>query len=320
MDFAAENQYNQNVSEQAKPVPTPHKGGDCAYWESEESLKGIMRAVDRFCGRHPRFGIRNLMMYIIIGNIVVYLFSVMDTTHTLSSLLAFSARDIMHGQVWRLVTFVMVPNFGGLLSLVLSLYFYYFIGTSLERQWGQAKFTVYYLSGMAFMIVFGMLVYWIFQINLVFTSYYFNLSMFFVFATFFPDMQVLLFFFIPIKMKWLALIDLAYFVIAIVTSGFPQNLFPVVILLHYMVFCGGWLIDYIRPARFRQRARTVNFKREAARVRREQAQKPYNRKCDVCGRTDVSNPELEFRYCSRCDGYHCFCQDHINNHVHFKEK
>ena len=279
-----------------------------------------MRAVDRFCGRHPRFGIRNLMLYLILGNIIVYLFTMMDTTGTLALRLTFSARAIMEGEVWRLVTFVLVPNFSGLLSLVLSLYFYYFIGTSLERQWGQAKFTVYYLSGMLFMIVFGMLMYWIFKIEIIFTAYYFNLSMFFVFATFYPDMQVLLFFFIPLKVKWLALLDLAYFVIAFFTTRFPANLFPVIILLHYIIFCGGWLIDWLRPARFRQRSRTVNFKREAARLNRERAQKPYTYKCDVCGRTDVSNPELEFRYCSRCEGYHCFCQDHINSHVHFREK
>ena len=172
---------------------------------------------------------------------------------------------------------------------------------------------------MAFLILFGLLVYWIFGVTVVFSGYYLNLGMFFAFATFYPDMQVLLFFFIPVKVKWLALVDLAYFIIDIVRQRFPANLLPVIILLHYMVFCGGWLVDCVRPARMRQRAKTVSFKREAARIHREQAQKAYNRRCEVCGRTDVSNPELEFRYCSRCDGYHCFCMEHINSHVHFKE-
>ena len=55
------------------------------------------------------------------------------------------------------------------------------------------------------------------------------------------------------------------------------------------------------------------------RINREQNSKPYHHKCAVCGRTDADHPELEFRYCSRCAGYHCFCQDHINNHIHFTE-
>ena len=282
-------------------------------------LKGLMRRVDRFCALHPRFGVKNLMLYIVIGNLLVWLFSMMDTTGTLSYLLAFSAADILRGQIWRLVTFVLVPGSGNLILLAVSLYFYYFIGTTVERQWGQAKFTVFYLSGMLFQIVFGLLVYALAGLNVVFTGYYQNLGLFFAFATFFPDLQVLLLFFIPIKVKWLALIDLGLFVWMIVTTSFPANLLPVVILLHYVVFCGGWLIDYIRPARVKQRAKTVSFKREAERIRREQASQPYRFKCAVCGRTDVSNPELEFRYCSRCAGYHCFCMDHINNHVHFTE-
>ncbi len=278
-----------------------------------------MRRVDRFCALHPRFGVKNLMLYIVIGNALVYLLSMMDTSRTLTYLLAFSADGLLHGQLWRLVTFVLVPGSSNLIFLAISLYFYYFIGRTVEEQWGQAKFAVYYLTGMLFQIVFGLLVYVLAGLNIVFTGYYLNLGLFFAFATFFPDMRVLLFFFIPIKVKWLAVVDLAFFIWEMVVTSFPANLLPVVILLHYLVFCGGWLFDYLRPARFKQRAKTVSFKREAERIRREQASQPYRFKCAVCGRTDASNPELEFRYCSRCAGYHCFCMDHINNHVHFTE-
>ena len=278
-----------------------------------------MRRVDRFCALHPRFGVKNLMLYIVIGNLLVWLVSLMDTTGTFYYMLCFSAADVLRGQIWRLVTFVLVPNSSGILFLALSLYFYYFIGTTVERQWGQAKFAVFYFTGMLFQIVFGFLVYALGGLNVVFTGYYLNLGLFFAFATFFPDMQVLLFFFIPIKVKWLALVDLGLFLWMIVSTSFPANMLPVVILLHYLVFCGGWLFDYLRPARFKQRAKTVNFKREAARINREREAQPYRFKCAVCGRTDVSNPELEFRYCSRCAGYHCFCMEHINNHVHFTE-
>ncbi|MBR6352565.1 MAG: hypothetical protein IKS25_00450, partial [Oscillospiraceae bacterium] len=136
------------------------------------------------------------------------------------------------------------------------------------------------------------------------------------FAVLFPDMQVLLFFIIPVKMKWLAILDAAFFVYGILTASFPMNLLPVVAVLNFFLFCGG---DLLRMLPRRPSAKTVNFRRESERIRREQRDQLYRHKCAVCGRTDVTNPELEFRYCSRCAGYHCFCQDHINNHIHFTE-
>ena len=144
------------------------------------------------------------------------------------------------------------------------------------------------------------------------------MSMFFSFATLFPEMQVLLFLILPIKMKWLAIVDAVYFAAEVLslTPFFPLNLLPLVAVLNYFVFFGAELWNR-RPRR--ASAQTVNFRRETARIRREQRQELYKHKCAVCGRTDVSNPELEFRYCSRCAGYHCFCQEHINNHIHFTE-
>lgn len=282
-------------------------------------MKKLMNSVERFCYKHPRFGIPNLMLYIIVGNAIVWLFSNMDTTGTLLSYLVFSPYHILHGQVWRLVTFAIVPESTGLLYVVITLYFYYFIGSTLESQWGQAKFTVYYLSGMIFTIVYGFLVYFITGKSYGLSATYINLSMFFSFATLFPETRVLLFFIIPVKIKWLAIVDAVYFALMVLLNPFPVNLLPIVAVLNYLIFCGEWLFDYVRPSRMKQRSRTINYKREARRINRERANAPYNRKCAVCGRTDTDFPNLEFRYCSRCAGYHCFCQDHINNHVHFTE-
>lgn len=282
-------------------------------------MKSIMRHIDRFCLTHPRFGIRNLMLYIVIGNAVVWLFSIMDTTKLLGPLLAFSAEKIFtQGQVWRLFTFVLVPETSGL-WLLIALYFYYWIGSSLERQWGAGKFTIYYLSGMLFNILFGTLMWLVLGEDVLVTASFINLSMFFSFATLFPDTLVLLFFIIPVKVKWLAYLDAAIFAWAVISNPFPVNLLPIVAVLNYLIFCGSWLFDLLRPARIRQKQQTINFKNAAKKYRQEQANKPYNRKCEVCGRTDRDYPNLEFRFCSKCAGYHCFCIDHINSHVHFKE-
>lgn len=282
-------------------------------------MRKLMRSVDRFCGRHPGFGVPNLMMIVVIGNVLVWLFSMMDTTGTLLGYLTFSPYYILRGQVWRLVTFVLIPEGSSLISIALSLYFYYFIGSTLERQWGQAKFTLYYISGMLFTIVYGFAIYFIAGINCYVTATYINLSMFFSFATLFPETRVLLFFMIPIKIKWLAYIDAAFFVVAVLLGSFPANLLPVVAVLNYLLFCGDWLLDYVRPSRVKQRSRTVKFKQEVSRMNWERENRPYSRRCEICGRTDADYPNLEFRYCSRCAGFHCYCMDHINNHTHFTE-
>lgn len=282
-------------------------------------MRKLMNRIERFCYQHPRFGIPNLMMIIAIGSIAMWVLMQMDTTGKLYTLLCMSGERVLHGQIWRIVTFVFVPGETNLIWFLISLYFYYWIGSSLEREWGAGKFTIYYLSGMLLTAIYGVLLSLILGHDVIVSATYLNLSLFFAFATLFPDIQVLLFFIIPIKVKWLAYVDAALFVLAVITLPFPLNLLPVVAVLNYLVFCGDWLFDYFRPNRVRQRQKTVNFKREARRINREQNSKPYNHKCAVCGRTDADHPELEFRYCSRCAGYHCFCQDHINNHVHFTE-
>ena len=281
-------------------------------------MKNIMRKIDRFCLTHPRFGIPNLILYIVIGNAIVWLFSMMDRNNILIYFLQFNAELIFtKGQIWRLLTFVFVPSGGGGIFFLLMLYFYYFIGNTLERQWGSGKFTIYYLSGMLFNIIFGIIIWLITGNSYPVTSEYLNLSMFFAFATLYPETMVLLFFIIPIKIKWLAYIDAAFFVLEMILNPFPVNLLPLIAILNYFMFCGGWLFDLIQPAK--KRNNTIDFKKAAKKYNRAQASKPYTRKCEVCGKTDKDYPDLEFRFCSRCEGYHCFCIDHINSHVHFKE-
>jgi hypothetical protein len=281
-------------------------------------MKGLMKKIDLFCYRHPRFGIRNLMLYVVIANVVIWIFSMMDTSGLLVSALAFSPAMIMKGQVWRLVTFALIPNDFSWLALIMF-YFYYFIGNTLEAQWGPGKFTIYFFTGILLTVIYGFIIYFATGENVTVYAEYIYLSMFFSFATIFPDTVVLFMFIIPMKMKWLAYIDAAFFLYGVFTMQFPMNLLPVVAVLNYLIFCGDWLFALFRPSRVSTKAKTINYKRAARKINREQNSAPYTRKCAVCGRTDAEYPDLEFRYCSQCAGYHCFCQDHINNHVHFTE-
>lgn len=281
--------------------------------------------LDRFCAKHPRFGIPNLMLYIAIGNVAIYLIDLFSMgALSLSSMLSFRLGAILRGQVWRLVTFVFVSMSGdvglrgtGIFFVAVSAYFYWWIGSLLEREWGTTKFTVFYLGGVALNILFGLVTGYA-------DMYYVNLSMFFAFATLYGDMRVLLFFLIPIKVKWLALVDAALFAWAVLTNLLMGNwvaaLLPVVAILNYFIFFWRDFSYLFARAKRKSSPTVINFKKA-----QKQAQKKaketggYTHKCAVCGITDADDPNMEFRYCSKCDGYYCYCRDHINNHVHIHE-
>ncbi len=276
-------------------------------------MKDPMTYIDRFCRKHPDFGIPRLMLYVSIANVAFWLLGAVNPV--LLSYLRFDPYLVLHGQVWRIVSFALYPPSTGMLAFI-AFYFYYWIGSTLEQYWGTPKFNIYFFSGILLTLLYGFLIYFITGIRIQLNAEYVYLSMFFSFAAMFPDMQVLLFFLIPIKMKWLALVDAAFFILSVITTRFPVNLLPIVAVLNFFVFCGG---ELLRAVPRRPSAGTVNFRRASAKIRREQRDRLYTHKCAVCGRTDTDYPALEFRYCSRCAGYHCFCQDHINNYIHFTE-
>ena len=121
----------------------------------------------------------------------------------------------------------------------------------------------------------------------------------------------------------MGLVNAAFFLISIVQGLIAQQiavaLLPVVAILNYFLMCGEELLAHIRPLKARTSPQVVNFKKASKQVKKDMAEKNYRHKCAVCGKTDTEYPDLEFRYCSKCNGYHCFCIDHINNHIHFEE-
>ena len=286
-------------------------------------MKALNRAIDRFCQIHRRFGIKRLMMYMVFISALVFILHMMDRTQSLLDLLRFSPDHILRGQVWRLLTWVFLPLNGNVFFTAIMLYFYYFIGTTLEREWGTPKFTVYYLLGILLNIIYGFIIRYAFRIVPYLVPSYLNLSLFFAFAALFPEHRILLFFIIPIKIKWVALVNAAFFAFSIISEliygHVVMAILPLVALLNFFVICGEELMLLLRPLRARASPNTINFRQAAKKAeRRANDGSQYRHKCSVCGKTDAEYPELEFRYCSRCNGYHCFCIEHINNHIHFQ--
>lgn len=291
-------------------------------------MKKLYDGVQRFCASHPRFGIPNLMRIIVIGNVAVYVLMLLTQANDANALsfLTFNLNALLHGEVWRLVTFVFVPAYSSPFALLISLYFYYWIGSTLERQWGTAKFNLYYISG-ALLTVLGVVLASLITGNPYLTAAgtgYVNLSMFFAFAFLFPDTTVLLFFILPVRMKWLAYLDGALFAFDIIKAIGAHNwagvVLPIVALLNFAVFI--WPeVHYLKErAKYQNSRKTVQFRQAQQQQAKQAQQQGYRHKCAVCGRTDTDYPDLQFRYCSKCVGYHCFCQDHIFNHVHFTEE
>ena len=291
-------------------------------------MKKLYDGVQRFCAAHPRFGVPNLMRVIVIGNVAVYVLMLLTQANDANALsfLTFNLNALLHGEVWRLVTFVFVPAYSSPFALLISLYFYYWIGSTLERQWGTAKFNLYYISG-ALLTILGVVLASLITGNPYLTAAgtgYVNLSMFFAFAFLFPDTTVLLFFILPVKMKWLAYLDGALFAFDIIKAIGAHNwagvVLPIVALLNFAVFI--WPeVHYLKErAKYQNSRKTVQFRQAQQQQAKQAQQQGYRHKCAVCGRTDTDYPDLQFRYCSKCVGYHCFCQDHIFNHVHFTEE
>ena len=283
-------------------------------------MNKLYGAIDRFCARHPHWGIPNLMRYMVIGTVAMYVLCLL-TQNQAYFILSLSPASVLRGEVWRLVTFMFLPLSFTPLSLLISLYFYYWMGNMLESYWGTAKFTIYYLSGVVLTILAAFIAYFAGSYVMMAGVHYVNMAMFFAYAALNPEAMVLLFFFIPIKIKWLAWVDLAYFAYDVITSvaagDWGGAAAPVVALLNFAVFFYPY---FSKRARFQRTARSKQAVRFRQTVKASERAKPYTHKCAVCGKTDADYPNMQFRYCSRCAGYHCFCEDHIFNHVHFTQE
>ena len=281
-------------------------------------MKNLRSRFERFCYRNQNKGIPNLMLYITLGSAIVYLLSLFDQSYTLYNALCFDRGLILQGQVWRLFTYVFTFDAGHILLTAIALFCYYTLGRSVEMVWGTFRFNLFYFSGVLMMDIFCML------LDGAASVIYLNTSLFLAYATMFPEARFLLLYIIPVKAWIFAVVDFAltiYSVFMLTVAGlFPYSLFPLVAIANYFLFFGKDVVNII-PLSWRMklgRKKSKAKSQKAVVFRVVEKKENYNHKCAVCGRTDSTNPELEFRYCSRCNGYYCYCQEHISNHTHIE--
>lgn len=270
-----------------------------------------------------------------------YLIELIDRSGVLIQYLTLDPYAILHGQIWRLITWVLIPPpTGNIFFLLIMMYFYCSIGTTLERTWGTYRYNVYLFSGMLFtiagsfllmgyqylfhgdiLVVSGAAQSYFQAVSFYFSTYYINMSIFLAFAATFPDVQVLLMFIIPIKVKWLGVIYavmLAFDFLFISAETVIEKLFAAgsrfaiaASLLNFVVFfIRSRNMMHLNPKQIHRRQ---EFKRD---VRRNTGVTKH--KCAICGRTEVDSPELQFRFCSKCDGNYEYCEEHLYTHTHVK--
>ena len=290
-----------------------------------------MRFIDKLERKYGRYGIDNLTMYIIISYVLGY--ALMYINPSALSMLSLNVTKILQGQVWRLITWIVYPpsTSSPLWFVIAILFFYYPISASLEHTWGKFKFTLYILSGMIFTVIAAFILHFVMGGvldglgGIIFSTYYISLSIFLAYSLTYPDMTVLLMFVIPVKMKWMSIVYAAlviYDVARYFMNGAWFMALPIIAsLLNFVIFFLGTR-DFNRynPKEIHRKnefkravnggSKTVPFPGNSNAVTKH--------KCAVCGRTEKDDPNLEFRFCSKCNGNYEYCQDHLYTHIHKK--
>ena len=281
-----------------------------------------MKFLNKLERKFGKYAIHNLMYYIIILygiGVVVNLFLPDFYTQFLS----LKASAILRGQVWRIATFLIQPPSGSIIFVFFALYLYYMIGTNLERQWGAFRFNLYFFTGVIAHVIVAILLYLITGYDFTFNTSYLNLSLFFAFAAVYPDIQFLLFFIIPVKVKYLAWLNGALFAYEIL-SGIAaavsyRNPLYLITPISAVLSILNFLLFFFATRNFARMSPKEMRRKRAYKQQVHRAKNVTKHKCAICGRTEEDGDELEFRFCSKCHGNYEYCQDHLFTHTHVKK-
>ena len=273
--------------------------------------------LDKMERRFGRYAIRNLTMYLLAGYAIGYLLS-----FTMPQLLTYFTLEpalILKGQVWRLLSWVIIPPNDNIIFVIFMMLLYYSLGNTLESYWGAFRYNVYIFSGILFTVIGAFIVNGLIGgvtgFGSLYSTYYINMSIFLACASIMPDYQLLLYGIIPVKMKWLAILDVVLLAVDAVQGGLIIRIVIIASLLNFIIFF--FCNRNLRGHSPKQAVRRKKFQKQISRPQNQYAGGAKHR-CAVCGRTELDDPTLEFRYCSKCDGNYEYCQDHLFTHEHVK--
>lgn len=257
--------------------------------------------------------------------------------------LALNMEAVFHGQIWRLVTFLIEPyGFYSGMGIFISILFFLFqvnlfflFGRSLEQAWGTFRFNMYFLSGYLFNVLAALILYLSPLHATVYDSglQYIYWSMFFAFALLNPNMEFLLYMVIPIKVKWLAILDAVFMLYKVISnfyygirclqfgeSAYASVYFSVSVAI--IVAMANFLIYFFSSRNYQRiKPKEVHRRREFKKKTQQFNQRTgmARHRCAICGRTELDDYNLDFRFCSKCDGNYEYCSDHLFTHEHVKK-
>lgn len=272
--------------------------------------------------KYGRYAVPGLTRFIIAAYVIGYVLMVVSPTTF--NYLTLEPGLILRGQAWRLITWIVIPPSSLDFFTIIMLFFYYSIGTNLERAWGNFRYNVFIFGGIIFTIIGSFVAYAVALANApegavlgvggAFSTYYICLSMFLGFAATYPDMRVLIYFIIPIKVKWLSAVYVASIIYTFINVNWVGRIAILASVLNFLIF---FLLTR-NTYRFspKEIKRKQEFRRSVT-----QAQPKMNEprhRCAVCGKTEKDDPDMEFRYCSKCNGSYEYCMDHLFTHEHVK--
>ncbi|MSU23786.1 MAG: hypothetical protein EXS32_08185 [Opitutus sp.] len=259
-----------------------------------------MSLLDKLERALGRFAVPNLSLYLVIGQAFVLLAGMLRLVDL--GLLVLVPAAVGEGQWWRVVTFLFIPPPLSYLFVAFALYMFYLMGNALEGAWGAFRYNAFLLVGWALTVGVAF-----FNPGAVATNTFLAGSVFLAFAYLYPDFELLIFFILPVKIKWLALLTWAGYGVKAVLGSWPVRLQILAAVGNFLLFFGPeiWAsIRYGRRKMAREVKKIVHTEDEA------------RHRCHVCGKTDLTHPALDFRYCSKCAGDQCYCPEHIQSHAH----
>lgn len=267
-----------------------------------------MKLLDWLERRLSPFAIPHITLLLILGQVVVYVVNMSQQGNgggaPLLENIVLVPNLVMAGQWWRVLTFLIMPPPTNPIFAFFAWYLFYLMGSALENVWGTFRFNVFLLVGWVASVAAA----FFFAPAAVAGNEFLYGTVFLAFARFYPDFILNLFFILPVKIKWLALLAWLGYAVAFITGDWPAKGLILAAVLNYILFF--WRDHWTAAHDHRRR---LKFATKTAKV------KAIVHQCRVCGRSSADEPKTAFRYCSQCAGQQCYCPDHIRDHEHVVE-
>jgi membrane associated rhomboid family serine protease len=260
------------------------------------------RVLARLERKLGRFAIERLTTFIVGGMAIVFLLAY-GKPEFIDHLTLDPVRALK--EPWRFVTYFFIPARMDLIWILFSLYWTWLVGNNLENEWGAFKFNAYYLLGALGTTAAAWLT------GIPQGNFWLNTSLFFAFATIFPTYEILIFFIIPIRVKWLALLTLALVGYYFVVGDVGAKAAIAVSFINYLLFFTGHLVGLARGQKLqmRQAARRTAFRPEPVRE-----EKVSSRACAICGVRQDDGADIRVCSCEKCGGPRELCLEHARSH------